>query len=97
MGLAVVPLTAPSIAAARGEFGEDCLRPQAEFRSRPRDARSAGNPEGAESQGSPFLWDLSFGDPKERSLLSGNPRHLNNRAAGAKKNRKTALQTAQQK
>jgi hypothetical protein len=32
--------------------------------------------------GRPFLWFLSFGRTKERNLLSGNPRQLNNPIVG---------------
>jgi len=39
------------------------------------DARLTRAPqEISESQGSPFLWLLSFGEAKESDLLSGNPR-----------------------
>ena len=68
----------PSSTAGPGDFGEDCLRPQAEFRSRPAWRAAQGTPKGR-WMGSPSLVH-PFLAKQERCAAAGLPPAIKQRA-----------------
>jgi len=60
-----LPCAPPSSAGRSGDFGEDCLSAEREFRSRLSSRATQGTHEVGGKPGSPFLGLLSFGEAKE--------------------------------
>jgi hypothetical protein len=69
------PCAPPSSAGWSGDFGEDCLSAQREFRSRLTSRATQGTHEVGGKPGAPSFGYFSWQD-KKSNLLPGNPRRF---------------------